>query len=1433
MADNANVGYASLQVIPVVKNIGGNVVNQIGQPFIRAGQQAGQQAGAAIATGVEQAALRVQKASGKVAAAREAEIAANAKVRIEEAKLQELRDKGITGGSRWLRAEENRRKAQAQAVSATDRARRAAEELADAEREAADATDEVTDAANDGGSSLDGLGGKLKDLVGNFEVAALGAAGLGAALTAGIVTGMENDQINDKLAASLGASPALAEEYGKTAGDLYRRGMGESMAEISEAVGVVTSSFRTLGSEGEVSLDKATERAVNFANTFGTDVQESVTAVSTLMSTGLVKDTTQGFDLMTTAFQRVPAAMRDELPEILQEYGVNFSALGFSGEQAFNVLVQAADKGKFALDKTGDALKEFSIRGSDMSKASSEAYQAIGLDAGEMSNKVAKGGAGAQEALQKTAAGLLKIESPAERANAAIALFGTPLEDLSVDQIPAFLEGLAGGENSMAGFAGAADRMGQTLNDNGLAKIEAFKRSLQGGLQDALGATANWISQNVPLLKDLGIAAGAAAAGLAALAIQQKVVAAGGVLNFFKAMVGAAKAWAAQQAILNLVMSANPIVLVIAAVVALVAAIVIAYRNSETFRGIVAKLWDGIKAGASAVWSFIKPVFDGFVTAFKAIGAAAVWLWQNVLTPVFNGIKFVFALWWAGVQIYFKLLQLAWKGIEIAALWLWHNVITPVFDGIKFVFQLWWAGVQIYWKLIQIAWRAVAAVAMWLWHNIIEPAFNGISTVIGAVWNNVIKPAFDAFTAALGWVGDKAMWLWNEVMVPAWEGIKAAISAVWDFLKPIFSKIGDAINAVGEIGKKVGETLKSAFDGVVGVLKTPMHALGKILASVPTSVLGVDIPGASTIRDWGNTLQSLRTGGVVNNGLAGRTREGRLWGPGNGTSDSILGVDRNGVPTALVSNREGVVTEAAMDGGGASLVAALNSGWRPSADTLATLGIRAYATGGQVGLEPYGLPNGTAISYGGTGFPEWVQAIGREHNVKPSTYAGHQESDRGEAGYAPNPDRLNRGIDWSGSVEDMHKFAQWLLGVAPKSEGLEQIIWQNPQTGEKIGWAGRSADKSGSYFASDYSGHQDHVHTRQATLFPTPDAAPTTGDLEPGSTTATVPDTETTTTGTPATDTASKRRMKSFKELGSDLGGILAEGIGETFGLPDWIMDPQGYVDSNSDDGSNVRTSDDKGTTGTTTPPSTTPASPTTPGTPATPDPATALKGMDLYSYQIAKAAKDLGLGKDGAVIGNGTALVEVGDPMKMYANKSVPDSLNYPHDAVGSNHDSVGLFQQRDNGAWGTVADRMDPYKSAVMFFKALQGVNGWQTMDKGAAAQAVQRSAFPDKYAGRMPRAEELVAKTKLFDTGGVWEPGTFGYNGLGEPELVIKRHQWGVMDRNAAVVEQIARRGVGGDKLADTVNIQGYTAEEIADEWRRYQWGRTAGYGTSRNR
>lgn len=145
----------------------------------------------------------------------------------------------------------------------------------------------------------------------------------------------------------------------------------------------------------------------------------------------------------------------------------------------------------------------------------------------------------------------------------------------------------------------------------------------------------------------------------------------------------------------------------------------------------------------------------------------------------------------------------------------------------------------------------------------------------------------------------------------------------------------------------------------------------------------------------------------------------------------------------------------------------------------------------------YGLPKGSnSGGYGGNGvkFPQWVYDLGNAFGLKPSTYPGHQESDRVEAGYARNPQLLNRGIDWAApgapdEVDRMQRFADYLFSVRG---GLEQLIWENPRTGVRRGVAGGADVSHAAYFAypGGYDKHRNHVHTRQSKPIPLPGNAP-------------------------------------------------------------------------------------------------------------------------------------------------------------------------------------------------------------------------------------------------------------------------------------------------------------------------------------------------------
>jgi murein DD-endopeptidase MepM/ murein hydrolase activator NlpD len=151
----------------------------------------------------------------------------------------------------------------------------------------------------------------------------------------------------------------------------------------------------------------------------------------------------------------------------------------------------------------------------------------------------------------------------------------------------------------------------------------------------------------------------------------------------------------------------------------------------------------------------------------------------------------------------------------------------------------------------------------------------------------------------------------------------------------------------------------------------------------------------------------------------------------------------------------------------------------------------------------------------------------------------------------------------------------------------------------------------------------------------------------------------------------------------------------------------------------------------------------------------------------IDTGARTPGVGRSGMVIALMAALTE--SSLRILSNTGAyPDSANYPHDGNGGDHDSLGLFQMRPAAGWGTAAELMDPRHQARAFYggptgpnhgspRGLLDISGWQQMPKGAAAQAVEVSAYPDRYAVNEPVAETILHRlTRASSNSGVREYG-----------------------------------------------------------------------------
>jgi hypothetical protein len=152
-------------------------------------------------------------------------------------------------------------------------------------------------------------------------------------------------------------------------------------------------------------------------------------------------------------------------------------------------------------------------------------------------------------------------------------------------------------------------------------------------------------------------------------------------------------------------------------------------------------------------------------------------------------------------------------------------------------------------------------------------------------------------------------------------------------------------------------------------------------------------------------------------------------------------------------------------------------------------------------------------------------------------------------------------------------------------------------------------------------------------------------------------------------------------------------------------------------------------------------------GAAASPSSASGAAGFDPGQLENARAimnaAKKLGLPVSAQVIGIQAAIGE-----------STLRVIDY---GDGAGPDSRGLFQQRANGAWGSYAERMDPTISATNFFKALQKVQGWESLEPTIAIHRTQRNADPNHYTKFRRQATQVLKALGGKDAAGVDASGT----------------------------------------------------------------------------
>ncbi len=242
-----------------------------------------------------------------------------------------------------------------------------------------------------------------------------------------------NSAVND-IAAGTGMVGQELNGMADVLKDVYGSNFGESM---EDAAAGITAVYQATGLT-EDALADTTKAAYALSDTFGYEIAESARAAKAMMTNfGVSGEEAMG---LIAAGAQNGLDYSGELIDSINEYSVQFSKLGFSADDMFNIFQQGADSGAWNLDKVGDAVKEFSIRSIDGSKTTTEAFEALGLNAGEMMATFAAGGDDASIAFQGVLGALMDMDDQVQRDAIGVKLFGTQWEDLGTDAMAALAD---------------------------------------------------------------------------------------------------------------------------------------------------------------------------------------------------------------------------------------------------------------------------------------------------------------------------------------------------------------------------------------------------------------------------------------------------------------------------------------------------------------------------------------------------------------------------------------------------------------------------------------------------------------------------------------------------------------------------------------------------------------------------------------------------------------------------------------------------------------------------------------------------------------------------------------------------------------------------------------------------------------------------------
>lgn len=706
-------------------------------------------------------------------------------------------------------------------------------------------------------------------------VEAFGTAGTeaGAAFGEGTGVGIETSSAETEAAIDTTAAKASAEarakfaEAGAKAGESFGEGAKDTIKGLAGTLlplvgalgaaelvkGAVEQADQLEGSQEKIesvfgeSADKVASWAKSVQGSLRLSTSEAETSAGTfgqfIHSMGIGGDQAADMAIQLTSLTQNmakfnnadPAAVQNALTSALRgratamkQYGVSLDATSISAAAVAHGLVSATN----AADPTKIKFAQDTLAASQaaLNKVDKDA-KSTAVDKANAQDKVTK----SQQALTAAEAGAAPVLTAQQKAEATYYAI--------MDQTKNQQDALGKSTNTLAQqkamLAAEVDNVEASLGSHLLPILTKVMMYFTTTAIPAIISFGHWIQQNKAWLEPLVVVMGAAylvfKLTTAAVGGLNKVMGlAGDVMKLFgvgtEAATVATEGETAAQEGLNVALDANPIGLIVTALVLLAAGLYEAWQHSATFRDIVLGAWSDVKTVVMAVWAdALKPTFDAILIAidfvvdhWKLFATALLIIMGPLGITILAGVAL--AAEWHNIM---AAIEAAWSATMGALKAAWDTVGAPIFTVIEDIVKVLIAIFTIQLILFLDAWIALWGGVEAAWKVVGKPLFDAIGKAVALWWSTIVKPQIDAVKAAWAALWAAAAAAWNTVGKPA-------INAVNSLVASVMGQVRSAINTTVGVIDGIG----SAFSGVYNTAYTWVSRLLTLVSGIAGTITG-------------------------------------------------------------------------------------------------------------------------------------------------------------------------------------------------------------------------------------------------------------------------------------------------------------------------------------------------------------------------------------------------------------------------------------------------------------------------------------------------------------------------------------------------------------------------------------------------------------------